>query len=199
LAFSKQPRFLALFCGYVGRRQRKTDHETCKRDEHPIKTACFPTSFAPFCFVSFAYFVVVPHFVYSEQELAMPVPAKQPPALKRQQGSPGTPTPLAFSCSADGGQFCDEAWKGIADKLELSQRQLDVCRGVVLGEQDKCIARTLGVSPRTIETHMGRVYEKLKIQNRAQLATRVVVAYHAWRMESNHPSVCPYKYGLESL
>ena len=136
---------------------------------------------------------------YSEQELVMPVPAKQPPALKRQQGSPGTPTPLAFSCSADGGQFCDEAWKGIADKLELSQRQLDVCRGVVLGEQDKCIARTLGVSPRTIETHMGRVYEKLKIQNRAQLATRVVVAYHAWRMESNHPSVCPYKYGLESL
>ena len=102
--------------------------------------------------------------------------------LEEESGEPGPVNPRALPCCARRGQFCQDAWKGIADDLALSPREVEVCREAVLGNADKQIARALGVSSRTIETHMKRLHEKLDIRNRAELVARVVAAYHAWQV-----------------
>jgi DNA-binding NarL/FixJ family response regulator len=129
----------------------------------------------------------------------MSLPSEQSGELQGHDERPETPARRAPSCSVGHGHFCDAAWKGIADKLGLSPRQVAVCRGVLIGHGDKQIARKLGVSLRTVQTHVLRLHEKLEIQNRVELATRVFAAYHAWRTESHPPAGCPQKYGLESL
>jgi DNA-binding NarL/FixJ family response regulator len=99
------------------------------------------------------------------------------------------------SCSVERGEFCDQAWKKVADKLRLSSRQIEVCRGVVKGYGDKQIATALGVSPRTIQTHMARLHAKLGIECRSELAVRVFAAYHAWRTEVGGLASCPQQQG----
>ena len=91
--------------------------------------------------------------------------------------------------------FCEEAWVGIADKLELSQRQAEIARCVLAGQGNRQIARRLDVSSRTIQTHMKRLHEKLEIQGRIELATRVFTAYCAWRTDSAPPTDCPLNMG----
>ncbi len=34
------------------------------------------------------------------------------------------------------------------------------------GQSNKELARTLGISPNTVKTHIGRVFEKLEVQKR---------------------------------
>ncbi len=102
-------------------------------------------------------------------------------------------------CCAALGLFCEEAWAGIADKLDLSPRQMQVARCVVEGQGDREIVLALGVSWHTVQTHMERLHEKLGIQSRVGLATQVTAAYRAWRTESNPPAGCRENTRLESL
>ncbi|HEY6816273.1 MAG TPA: LuxR C-terminal-related transcriptional regulator [Croceibacterium sp.] len=52
--------------------------------------------------------------------------------------------------------------------LGLSPRELDILDRLAAGESNKEIARTLGISPNTVKTHVARVYEKLAVQRRVQ-------------------------------
>ena len=52
--------------------------------------------------------------------------------------------------------------------LGLSPRELDILDRVAAGESNKEIARTLGISPNTVKTHVARVYEKLAVKRRVQ-------------------------------
>ena len=36
------------------------------------------------------------------------------------------------------------------------------------GQSNKELARTLGISPNTVKTHLARLYEKLEVQKRVQ-------------------------------
>lgn len=53
--------------------------------------------------------------------------------------------------------------------LTLSPRQRDCAQLLIQGMSTKVIAQSLGLSPRTIETHISSLMEKLKAKNRAQL------------------------------
>lgn len=113
---------------------------------------------------------------------------------------PDQPLEAKASPCADGQNFfCEEAWAGIASKLNLSQRQVETVRCVVAGEGDKEIAHRLDLSRRTVQTHMGRLYEKLAIGSRVELMTRVFAAYRIWRTEANPPAGCPQNTRLESF
>jgi DNA-binding CsgD family transcriptional regulator len=54
----------------------------------------------------------------------------------------------------------------------LSAREIEVlehaARGFTVGQ----IARRLGLSPRTVETHLGSAYRKLGVRNRVQALAR---------------------------
>ncbi|HET7082798.1 MAG TPA: response regulator transcription factor [Candidatus Limnocylindria bacterium] len=63
--------------------------------------------------------------------------------------------------------------KAAGDPLaELSDRERQVLHQLAEGLTDREIADRLGISPRTVETHVGSILHKLGVKNRAQAARR---------------------------
>ena len=54
----------------------------------------------------------------------------------------------------------------------LSDREREVLSHLAEGLTDREIAARLGISPRTVETHVGSILQKLEVRNRAQAASR---------------------------
>ncbi len=52
--------------------------------------------------------------------------------------------------------------------LGLTPRELDVLEALVSGESNKKLARSLGVSPNTVKTHLARLFDKLDVTSRVQ-------------------------------
>lgn len=52
--------------------------------------------------------------------------------------------------------------------LGLTPRELDVLEALVSGESNKELARSLGVSPNTVKTHLARLFDKLDVTSRVQ-------------------------------
>ncbi|HMG46310.1 MAG TPA: response regulator [Allosphingosinicella sp.] len=57
----------------------------------------------------------------------------------------------------------------------LSQRQLQVLRGILKGQPNKAIARQLELSLRTVEVHRAQVFERLGVRGTAE-AVRLAIA-----------------------
>ncbi|MEE4378050.1 MAG: response regulator [Candidatus Competibacteraceae bacterium] len=56
----------------------------------------------------------------------------------------------------------------------LSQREVEVLRLLVVGMKNKELARTLGISPRTVETHRAHIMYKMGATSLAELAQMAV-------------------------
>ena len=52
--------------------------------------------------------------------------------------------------------------------LGLSPRECEILALLASGQSNKELARTLGISPNTVKTHVARVYEKLEVDRRVQ-------------------------------
>lgn len=50
--------------------------------------------------------------------------------------------------------------------LGLTDRECEILAWLASGQSNKELARTLGISPNTVKTHLARVYEKLEVQKR---------------------------------
>ena len=50
--------------------------------------------------------------------------------------------------------------------LGLTERECEILGRLASGESNKEMARTLGISPNTVKTHVSRVFEKLEVQKR---------------------------------
>jgi two-component system, LuxR family, response regulator FixJ len=65
----------------------------------------------------------------------------------------------------------------LRDRFEqLTPRELDVMRQLVIGHPNKIIGHNLGMSPRTVEIHRGRVMEKTGADSLAHLVRMAVRA-----------------------
>ena len=61
-----------------------------------------------------------------------------------------------------------------SQRLALSQRELEVVRSVVDGRSNDEIAAHLGISSKTVESHLRRIFERLGVASRTELATRAL-------------------------
>ena len=52
--------------------------------------------------------------------------------------------------------------------LGLTGRECEILELLASGQSNKELARTLGISPNTVKTHVARVYEKLEVDRRVQ-------------------------------
>jgi DNA-binding CsgD family transcriptional regulator len=52
--------------------------------------------------------------------------------------------------------------------LNITRREYEVLEFLAAGLANKEIARKMGVSPNTIKTHLGNLYDKLEVQRRTQ-------------------------------
>jgi DNA-binding NarL/FixJ family response regulator len=59
-----------------------------------------------------------------------------------------------------------------ASAVKLTQRQLDVLRGICEGHPNKQIARQLGMEEKTVKTHVTAIFKTLGVVNRVQAAAR---------------------------
>ena len=55
----------------------------------------------------------------------------------------------------------------------LTEREKQVARTLASGASNKEIARTLGITERTVKAHVGAIFEKLQVRDRLQLSLRV--------------------------
>lgn len=55
-----------------------------------------------------------------------------------------------------------------SDKYKLSEREKEILKLIVDGYEYKYIADKLHISPNTVRTHFGNIYEKLHVYNKAQ-------------------------------
>ena len=62
---------------------------------------------------------------------------------------------------------------GAAD-ARLTERELDVVRLVVEGRSNDEIATRLGIGPKTVESHLRRLFERFDLASRTELATRAL-------------------------
>jgi len=67
---------------------------------------------------------------------------------------------------------------------DLSDRELDVFRLVGRGRSNDEISKQLFISEATVKTHMGRIFSKLGVRDRAQA---VVVAYESGLVRAGEP------------
>ena len=56
--------------------------------------------------------------------------------------------------------------------LGISAREEEVLALLAKGQSNKEMARTLGVSPNTVKTHISKLYEKLQVSNRTEAAAK---------------------------
>jgi DNA-binding NarL/FixJ family response regulator len=59
-----------------------------------------------------------------------------------------------------------------APKEALTAREQSIVKFIADGQSNKQIARTLGVTPETVKTHMKRIFIKLSAETRAQAVVR---------------------------
>jgi DNA-binding CsgD family transcriptional regulator len=86
----------------------------------------------------------------------------------------------------------DLAWREIAHSLRLSPRELQIVRATFDDRKESAVAADLGVAPRTVHTHIERLHRKLAVNDRLQLALRVIREFVALTVstKSDLPPIC---------
>ena len=59
------------------------------------------------------------------------------------------------------------------DRYRLSRREIQVAELVLRGYRNSHIATTLGITPATTKKHLSRIFEKVGVDSRAQLASKL--------------------------
>jgi two-component system response regulator FixJ len=78
---------------------------------------------------------------------------------------------------AKSAQTEDAEKKDAHERLDrLTQRERDVLQLLVAGDANKIIAHKLGISPRTVEIHRGRLMEKTEARSLAELVRMAIAA-----------------------
>ncbi len=75
---------------------------------------------------------------------------------------------------AAGGMAFSVRPQGGGAVARLSERELDVVRLVVDGRSNDEIAARLGIGPKTVESHLRRLFERFDLASRTELATRAL-------------------------
>jgi FixJ family two-component response regulator len=65
-------------------------------------------------------------------------------------------------------------WRPFPGRDRLTGREIEVLVQIIAGAANKVAAKTLGISPRTIEVHRSRIMKKLGAKNAADLVRRVL-------------------------
>ena len=84
----------------------------------------------------------------------------------------------------------DDAWICIGERLKLSSREVEIAKGVLRDEKESAIGRELGISAHTVHTHLERLYRKLQVCSRLELAMRLALHQNEFIAEP-HSALLP--------
>ena len=69
--------------------------------------------------------------------------------------------------------FSAAVWDSIKRSLSFSGRQEEICKLLLNGASDKQIASALGIALPTVRTHLSRLFQKMKVQDRYELVLKL--------------------------
>ncbi len=75
----------------------------------------------------------------------------------------------------------------IADAYQLTQREREVVRLLAIGHSRAEIARTLTLSPHTVDDHIKRAFAKVAVRSRAELTAKLFFDQHMPRIHHDVP------------
>jgi DNA-binding NarL/FixJ family response regulator len=85
---------------------------------------------------------------------------------------------VAIETVLDGGTYVSEALRGRLEECQrrpgLNERELHVLQSIADGRTNKEIASDLGLSEVTIKVYVGRIFQKLGVQDRTQAVTTAI-------------------------
>lgn len=95
-----------------------------------------------------------------------------------EQGRPGSMVPLLAaaetgSLSAESGELDLQRAEAQSKLDKLSKRELEIACMVSTGDTNQRIARRLGLSDKTVETYLARIFKKMVVSCRAEVAANV--------------------------
>jgi len=68
-------------------------------------------------------------------------------------------------------------WASISKSLNLTDRQLDVVKGIFDGMDEVLIGIDLGISVHTVHSHRMSIYGKLEVRNSSDLISKIFITY----------------------
>ncbi|MBN2562905.1 MAG: helix-turn-helix transcriptional regulator [Phycisphaerae bacterium] len=72
--------------------------------------------------------------------------------------------------------FSDAKWRQLADRLDLTPRQLAAARLVCRGCTTQQIAARIGISPDTARLHLRKLFARLDVHDRVGVVVLLVLA-----------------------
>lgn len=80
------------------------------------------------------------------------------------------PSQLAGTFSAEGSGYRQRNWRESVSDVNLSEREIEILRCLILGYANKVISRRLSISEATVKVHVKAILRKLRVSNRTQAA-----------------------------
>jgi DNA-binding CsgD family transcriptional regulator len=81
--------------------------------------------------------------------------------------------------------FTPNEWSELADASEMSPRQKQIAQCILSGMGDKQIAEEIGIKVPTVRTHMGRLFDKLDVNDRVELVLHFMHRFREQRCPRN--------------
>lgn len=95
-------------------------------------------------------------------------------------------------------RLSEEQWKAVGKELLLSSRELPIVRAILSGHKEASIAGMLDISPYTVHSHVNRLYKKLGVHSRCDLAVHVMNTCLSLGARSDPPRGVPDKVATAS-
>lgn len=80
------------------------------------------------------------------------------------------PSQLAGTFAAEGASHRQRNWRESISDVNLSEREIEILRCLILGYANKVISRRLDISEATVKVHVKAILRKLRVSNRTQAA-----------------------------
>ncbi|MCF8708251.1 LuxR C-terminal-related transcriptional regulator [Rhizorhapis sp. SPR117] len=80
------------------------------------------------------------------------------------------PSQLAGAFANGGATFKRSDWRASITDINLSEREVEILRSLILGYANKVISRRLEISEATVKVHVKAILRKLRVSNRTQAA-----------------------------
>ena len=68
----------------------------------------------------------------------------------------------------------EDEWRYVRDRFEFTSQQAKVVALVLRAACDKKVANELHLGLATVRTHLRKIYEKVRVQDRAELIVRLI-------------------------
>jgi DNA-binding NarL/FixJ family response regulator len=94
--------------------------------------------------------------------------------LRVAAGERVLPPDLERSALAELGRFAQRAREGSSVEATITEREREILSLLSEGFTTQQAGRRLGISPRTVETHVAKLYRKLSVRTRLQAIARAV-------------------------